>query len=404
MIVPALDGGGGVPAVARFVHAVARAAGRHEVKLISLAMSRNDSASVLLARPATWMRGPQSVRRTWGSLRFEHIGALGAEVEFQKYLPRRRLAETLAGCDVVQVICGSAAWANAVVGSGRPISLSVATRARVERRVRDAKPSGMVGWWRKGMTAITDRLDDRALRCADAIQVMNPWMLDYVHALNAGRSVDLRYAPPGVDDILFHPLPSRDPEADAYILCVGRFDDPRKNVGLLVNAYGMLPGTLRERVRLVLAGPSKPPQSFWARAERLGVARTIEYVAGPSIHCLVELYQRASVFALPSDEEGFGVVLLEAMACGIPVVSTRSGGPDGIVTDGSDGFLVSLDDAQAMSDRLVGLLRRPDVNLAMGRQARHTIEARYTERIAGEVYLDVWDRLLTKRSVAPCAD
>jgi D-inositol-3-phosphate glycosyltransferase len=84
------------------------------------------------------------------------------------------------------------------------------------------------------------------------------------------------------------------------------------------------------------------------------------------------------------------------MACGIPVVSTRSGGPDAIITDGQDGFLVALDDAASMADRLLRLLLDETLNLAMGINARRTTEARFAEEIAGEVFIDVWDRLLTK--------
>lgn len=246
------------------------------------------------------------------------------------------------------------------------------------------------------MTAITDRLDNRALRRVDAIQVENPWMHNYVRKLNVGRDIDIRYAPPGVDDTLFSPLASRDLDREPYILCVGRLDDPRKNIGLLGEAYARLPSELRRRARLVLAGSSGPPPSFWSRADALGVRDRIEYVAKPSRERLVELYQQASVFALPSDEEGLGVVLLESMACGVPVVSTRSGGPDGVITDGRDGFLVPLDDAEAMADRLGRLLGNPVLNCSMGREARRTIEARYAERVAGEAFLDVWDRLLAK--------
>lgn len=253
------------------------------------------------------------------------------------------------------------------------------------------------------MTEITDRFDDRALRRVDAIQVENPWMLDYARELNVGRDVDIRYAPPGVDDALFRPLASRDLDGDPYVLCVARLDDPRKNIGLLLEVYVRLDVGLRRRARLVLAGSSGPPPSFWSRAEALGVRDRIEYVAKPSRDRLVELYQRASAFALPSDEEGLGVVLLESMACGVPVVSTRSGGPDGVVTDGKDGFLVPLDDAEAMADRLGRLLREPGLNLSMGREARRTIESRYAERVAGEAFLDVWDRLLAKAGRTPCA-
>lgn len=389
--------------MARFVKDAAIRAGTFELKLVSLSTSATDQQSVRMASPASWLRGAESSSGTWEGLNFVHVGAVGGELECQRYRPRKVLAEALKGCHLIQVVCGSPAWANPVIGLGAPVAVQVATRARIERRMRDARPRNLLGWWRKAMTEVTDRLDDRALRCVDAIQVENPWMLDYARKLNVGRDVDVRYAPPGVDDTLFRPLASRDLDGDPYVLCIGRLDDPRKNVGLLVEAYARLPDGLRSRTRLVLAGSSGPPTSFWWRAEALGVRERIEYVAKPSRERLVELYQRASAFALPSDEEGLGVVLLESMACGVPVVSTRSGGPDGVITDGKDGFLVPLDDAEAMADRLGRLLREPALNLAMGREARRTIEARYAERVAGEAFLDVWDRLLAKAGKTSCA-
>jgi glycosyltransferase involved in cell wall biosynthesis len=246
------------------------------------------------------------------------------------------------------------------------------------------------------MTQITDRLDDQALRLVDAIQVENPWMFDYAQRINAGRNVDLRYAPPGVDARAFHPLHLRNLTLDPYILCVGRFNDPRKNVRLLLEAYAAMLESLRDRVRLVLAGASGPDVAFWKSAVSLGVKDRVSYVERPSRQALIALYQQATVFALPSDEEGLGVALLEAMACGIPVVSTRSGGPDGIITDGVDGFLVPLDDAQTMSDRLVRLCSDEALNQSMGLSARWTVEHRYAEEVAAQVFLEMWDRLAAK--------
>ncbi len=254
----------------------------------------------------------------------------------------------------------------------------------------------MTGWWRKAMTEITDRIDDRALRRVDAIQVMNTWMLDYATKLNASREMDICYAPPGVSAEVFRPLDFREPLQERYILCVARLDDPRKKIGLLLEAYARLPDVVKADVRLTLAGSSGPPASFWERAETLGLRDRITYVARPDHSALVSLYQRASVFALPSDEEGFGVVLLEAMACGVPVVSTRSGGPDAIITDGQDGFLIALDDAASMADRMLRLLQDEALSRAVGAEARRTIEARFAEEIAGKVFIDIWDRLLTK--------
>lgn len=396
LIVPELAGGGGVPAVARFVRDLILNTGKLDLRLISLSTSSRDPSSLLLSSPSTWVSKSRLRTSVWEGHSFVHVGSVFSEFEFQHYRRSRSLADVTSSCELLQVVCGTPTWANAVCGLGKPVSLQVATRARVERRRRDVRPRGALGWWRKAMTEITDRLDDRALRRVDAIQVENLWMLDYAQKLNVGRDVDIRYAPPGVDDTLFCPLASRDLDREPYILCVGRLDDPRKNIGLLGETYARLPSELRSRTRLVLAGSSGPPPSFWSRADALGVRDRIEYVAKPSRERLVELYQQASVFALPSDEEGLGVVLLESMACGVPVVSTRSGGPDGVITDGRDGFLVPLDDAEAMADRLGRLLGNPVLNCSMGREARRTIEARYAERVAGEAFLDVWDRLLAK--------
>lgn len=403
LVVPSIAGGGGIPAVARFLRETVLAVTRHDVKLISLSTSHDDPSSLLLTRPETWVGRDRLRLDRWDGHPYTHVGAIGGELEFQRYRPRRALTELVADCDLVQVVAGSPAWANSVCGIGKPVSLHVASRARVERRLRNVDSRNLQGWWRKKMTEVTDQLDDRALRHVNAIQVMNPWMLDYVRQFNAGRDVDVRYAPPGVDGTLFRPVPNRSSERDSYIFCVARLDDPRKNVGLLLDAYSRLPKAVRKRTRLKLAGSSRPPPAFFERASALGLRDMIDYVASPSREKLVGLYQSATVFALPSDEEGFGVVLLESMACGVPAVSTRSGGPDGIITDGKDGFLVPLDDAAQMADRLGQLLMSPAINLTMGLEARRTIEARYAESVASEAFVDVWDRLLAKAQKTGCA-
>lgn len=397
LVVPSLEEGGGVPAVARFVLAVAqKVAVGCDVRLISLATSASDGSSVRLRSPRSWVEGVTVRTGEWQGLPMQHVGARWAELEFQRYRRRGALADVVADCDVLQVVAGSPAWANAVVDLGKPVALQVATRAVVERRQRDGKPRTPLDYWRKALTSITDAMDDRALRKVDAIQVENPWMLEYARALNAGRLVDLRYAPPGVNAQVFSPL-ERDRIDDRYILCVARLSDPRKNVTLLLEAYAKLPATLRDSVRLVLAGSSGPPAAFWARADALGLRHRVSYVSRPKLDELVALYRRATVFALSSDEEGLGVVILESMACGVPVVATRCGGPDGIIDDGVDGHLVPLDDAMAMSDRLERLLSDRLANLAMGECARRKIEARYEEVVAGSVFVDMWNRLLIKK-------
>jgi glycosyltransferase involved in cell wall biosynthesis len=400
--VPALELGGGVPAVALFLASVARGSGRYDVRMISLSSAARDECSLRLTEPRSWARGAVSRKGEWQGFPMTHVGAVAGELEFQRFRPRRALAEALRDCDLIQVVGGSPAWGIAVTGLGKPVSLQCATRAKVERRVRDARVRSPLDLWRKTMTQVTDRIECRALRTADAIQVENPWMLEYARALNAGRDVDLRYAPPGVDAQVYRPANRRDPLHDPYVLCVGRLDDPRKNVGLLLEAFSRTGNTV-PGLRLVLAGQAGPRESFWRRAESLGVRERISFVERPTAGKLVELYQCAAVFALPSDEEGLGIVLLEAMACGIPAVSTRSGGPDGVIEDGVDGFLVARDDAASMADRIARMCGDPSANIEIGRRARRTIEARYSLESAGATFLDVWQRLIEGREQRSCA-
>ena len=398
LIVPSLILGGGVPSVARFVKDAILRSGRYDLVLISLASSFRDPCNLCLTKPHTWLRGTSTSQDIWDGLPFIHVGATAGELEYQRYLPRKVLTKAIADCDILQVVCGSAAWANAVCGLGKPVAVQVATRTKIERRLRDANPKNLSDWWRKAMTLITDRLDDRGLSKVDAIQVENPWMFEYTKQLNSKRNVDLRYAPPGIDAKSFHPLPVRSLENDSYILCVGRLSDPRKNINLLLDAYSILPTHIQKKVRLVLAGSSGPTDYFWQRTNEMGLDARINYIACPTRPELIKLYQNALLFALPSDEEGLGVVLLEAMGCGTPVVSTKSGGPDGIITDGKDGFLVALDDIKGLANRMEQLCVNIELNMCMGLQARQTIEKHYSQEITAEAFLDMWDKMLMKKN------
>lgn len=396
LVVPSLTQGGGVPSVARFLNRVANQSKIYQVQLISLSADSRDPTSVLLTSPSTWLRGVATQTGVWESAPYTHVGAFGGELEFQRYKTRGPLAELLVDSDLIQVVAGSPSWVNPVLGLGIPTSLQVATRAKVERRQRDSKPDGLAGYWRRWMTEFTDKSDDNGIRGADAIQVENNWMLDYCKAVARDGSQDIRYAPPGVNCNTFQPGQQDRFQQEPYILCVARLSDPRKNVDLLLRAYSLLTAHARNSTRLVLAGSSSPPASFWTQAEHLGISKRISYIEKPSAEELVTLYQQARVFALPSDEEGLGIVVLEAMACGVPVVSTRSGGPDGIITHGVDGFLTALNDAADMAACLERLLADADMNRSMGENARRTMLMRFDEDVTARTFLDVWEKLISR--------
>src|SRR5206468_12362674 len=85
---------------------------------------------------------------------------------------------------------------------------------------------------------------------------------------------------------------------------------------------------------------------------------------------LPELLRQASVFAIPSDQEGLCISALEGMACGLPVVSTRCGGPEAFVVPGQTGLVVERNNEAEMADALHSLLTEPDTRQRMAQQAR----------------------------------
>jgi glycosyltransferase involved in cell wall biosynthesis len=143
-------------------------------------------------------------------------------------------------------------------------------------------------------------------------------------------------------------------------LCVGRLE-LLKGIPYLLEAVpdATLVGTLHDEVRPWLRDAAVLPPV--PRAE------------------LPDLYRRAEVVVFPSVNDAFGLVILEAMACGIPVVaSDRSGAPD-IIDDGVDGFVVPARDSAAIRDR-VERLRDPRLRKTMGEAARAKILSRYTPK------------------------
>jgi glycosyltransferase involved in cell wall biosynthesis len=113
---------------------------------------------------------------------------------------------------------------------------------------------------------------------------------------------------------------------------------------------------------------------------------------------LVDLYRHASLYVVSSDEEGLGLTILEAMACGRPVVSTRCGGPATTVVDGDTGRLVPVGNASALAEAMRSVLSDPDAADRMGARGRERVEQHFSAAATGQRFLDVYDQLLRSQA------
>jgi phosphatidylinositol alpha-1,6-mannosyltransferase len=159
------------------------------------------------------------------------------------------------------------------------------------------------------------------------------------------------------------------------ILSVGRWlaTERYKGMDTLITALPRLL-TQRPEVQLVLAGSGDDRAWLEDLAEQNGVNRHVHFLAGLSYSELAACYAACEIFALPSGGEGFGLVYLEAMACGKPVIGGLHGGAPEVIQDGVTGYLVTHGDAVQLATSLEALLAEPALAKEMGARGRQRAE------------------------------
>lgn len=177
------------------------------------------------------------------------------------------------------------------------------------------------------------------------------------------RTEKVSVIPYGTPVDYFHPQPKTDNCFRALFL--GR-EGPRKGVHYLLQAWQEL---RLPQAELLLIGIKNIPQ-VWIEQYK----DDFRYIPSVPHSSLNAYYSTASVFVFPSLVEGLALVLLEAMACGIPIITTYNSGGSDIITDGVEGFIVPIRDVEALKEKLEWCYRHPTQLAEMGRAARRKAE------------------------------
>lgn len=166
----------------------------------------------------------------------------------------------------------------------------------------------------------------------------------------------------------------------ALLLQVSRLDY-KKGIDTTIKAFSRYSIECDPGARLVIAGDGPLKSELNSLANSLGVGQRIKFVGSVGYDQYIELLQNADIFIHPSqvaengDMEGLPTAICEAMACGLPVLSTRHSGIPEIIDDGENGFLVNERDADGLCEKIVQL-READI-AAISTKAREKIEARF---------------------------
>jgi D-inositol-3-phosphate glycosyltransferase len=213
--------------------------------------------------------------------------------------------------------------------------------------------------------------------------------------------------PPGVDLEAFHPVPMTIaktaigvPPQDINLLFVGRIE-PLKGVDTLFRAMRLLRdrGAMPPHLCLSIIGgdPSHNAAQDSAEMERLkvlreelGIGDVVAFLGKRDQDALPDYYTSAHAVIMPSHYESFGMVALEAMACGTPVIASEVGGLAFLVRDGETGFHVPDRDPEALADKLQMIISNPDLRAKLGQRAAEYAK-QYAWPVIAEKIIKVYD-------------
>lgn len=194
----------------------------------------------------------------------------------------------------------------------------------------------------------------------------------------------------GIDTDVFRPMP--DIEKIPYrLMATASADQPLKGLRYLLEAFAQLLPQYPQ-LSLLLVSKPKPGGETEQLIRQLGIGEQITFVSGIDTEQLVRYYAQAEVAVVPSVYEGFGLPAGEAMACGVPLVSTRGGALPEVV--GDDGLLVPTKDSAAMAEAIATLLNHPARREALAHAGRERMLHEFSWALAARDITRYYEKVI----------
>jgi len=199
-------------------------------------------------------------------------------------------------------------------------------------------------------------------------------------------------APNGVDVRAFRMAAPRN-SGPLRIICVARLIERKGQRHLLAALRRLRDAGVTATVKFV--GTGDAAQAYRAEADRLGIADLVTFTGYVPRERIADHYADADVFVLPSHNEGMSVATLEAMAAGLPLVVTRTGGTAELVQEGENGLTFAWSDVETLVQHLAYLAANRGVVRQMGAASRRRAEQMSWDAVAAR-YLEIFDRMLNR--------
>ncbi len=372
-------GSGGVNAMVEFVVQVLKSEGFEPVIAHYEPYSVTPRLSVPSFRLLT-QTVKQEARVSHGDVETHAIGAWLPELEFTHYLPTSAWRRVMDSCDAFVVASGNSLAGTPFHHTQRQYLAWIATDWWGDRADRTKHfPRLRLLLDRYFNRTVIMRLEKRLLKGGVTLALSQHTKRELVR-IQPHLSADILPVP--VSTARF--MPKQGATAVARIGFAGRYDDPRKNIDLLFSAFSLIAAQRPDAVLSLIGGVDTAATR--SRAAQHGLVDNIQIAGRLNDAEYVEALQRLDVFVVPSHQEGLCIAALEAMACGVPVVSTRCGGPEEFVEDGVTGFQCAFD-ATELADKVLRIVTHRTLRAQLGDGARARVEGQYSPEYAKEVLL-----------------
>ncbi|MEW4370273.1 N-acetyl-alpha-D-glucosaminyl L-malate synthase BshA [Paenibacillus kandeliae] len=218
--------------------------------------------------------------------------------------------------------------------------------------------------------------------------------------LDITRDIDLTYN--FVDQRVYYPRETQELcedfgfGDDRIIMHISNFR-PVKRVGDVVEAFARINEQVPSRLLFVGEGPDLPKIQF--RIQELGLTERVQFLGKQDD--IPQVISLADILMLPSEKESFGLVALEAMACGVPTIGSHAGGIPELVVHGETGYLAEIGDTEAMADYAIQLLQHDDQMEQMRRNCIARARQEFGNDLMMEKYEQIYYRVLGRPTPQP---
>jgi len=237
----------------------------------------------------------------------------------------------------------------------------------------------------------------QTLKRADKIVTINKYTRVLLISKGIKKNI-IEIIPPGVDILKFQFFPYEEKTIMPIEFISVGYLLQRKCVDLVIRALEKVIN-VNKHIRLRIIGDGPQRQALEDLVRELNLSDYIMFEGFIRNSEVQTYYRKAHVFVSMSRSESWGQMYLEAMACGLPVISSKNVGSESIIQEGEFGYLVEQENVKELAEKMIYLIEHPDVIASFGKKARQEVEKKYDwEKVIIPKYLKVYSEVISART------